>query len=90
LGAADTEQRRTDWDDVLRHVRERHATPSGVRLEFHDTAPVDAIAALAVAEQECCAFFAFTLTIDRRGVALEVNAPATASVILQDVFGGGR
>jgi MerR family copper efflux transcriptional regulator len=88
LSAADTEQRLAEWKDVLSHVRARRIISSGLRLEFDATAPVGAIATLAAAEQECCAFFDFTLRVDRDGIALEVGAPADAAPMLHDVFGG--
>ena len=90
LSAADTEQRLAEWRDVLGHVRERRIISSGFRLEFDAGAPVGAIATLAAAEQECCAFFDFTLRVSRDGIALEVGAPAEASSMLHDVFGGVR
>jgi hypothetical protein len=44
-------------------------------------------ARLAAAEQACCAFFAFAITIDQRGIALEVRAPAAAEEAVTAVFG---
>ena len=90
LGAADMKPRVADWQEVLSHVRTRRAISSGLRLEFDVGAPVGAIAMLAAAEHECCAFFDFTLRFDRDGIALEVGAPAEAAAMLHDVFGGVR
>ena len=39
------------------------------------------------AEQGCCTFFAFAITIDDRGIALEVRAPADAADLVTAVFG---
>jgi len=44
------------------------------------------VARLMAAEQRC-GFFAFSLTADRRGVALEVWAPAEASTAVAELFG---
>lgn len=90
LAAADTEQRLADWHEVLSHVRQRRITASGLRLEFDVGAPVGAIATLAAAEQECCAFFVFALRVDRDGVVLEVGAPPEAVSMLHGMFGGDR
>ena len=42
---------------------------------------------LARAEQGCCGFLAFTITIDHRGIALEVRAPAGAEDVVIAMFG---
>ena len=42
---------------------------------------------LAHAEQGCCGFLAFTITIDHRGIALEVRAPAGAEDVVIAMFG---
>ena len=39
------------------------------------------------AEQHCCAFFHFTLTVDAAGIALEVRAPELAADMITDLFG---
>jgi hypothetical protein len=40
-----------------------------------------------VAEWACCSFFAFSITVDGRGTALEVRAPDAAQELLTTVFG---
>lgn len=45
---------------------------------------------LAAAEHQCCAFFSFAVTIDERGTALEVSAPADAAAMVEAVFGAGQ
>ena len=67
-----------DWRGVLGFVRARTPIEGGLRLELDPSAPLPEIARLAAAEQDCCRFFAFALTIDRRGLALEVRAPDDA------------
>ena len=39
------------------------------------------------AEQDCCQFFRFAITVDTRGVALDVRAPADAFEIVESMFG---
>jgi hypothetical protein len=45
------------------------------------------VARLAAAEQDCCRFFRFTLSIDAGGVALEVRAPSEATDVVTALFG---
>ena len=76
------------WKAVLAHVTRRDRTSDGgLRLSLDGVAVLDEVTRLAVAEQGCCAFFAFSITIDDRGVALEVRAPGDAAEILAAVFG---
>jgi hypothetical protein len=76
-----------EWRSALRFVTARTAIPDGMRMTLAPDAPVAEIAGLAAAEQQCCAFFAFAITLDSRGVALEVTAPADARSVLEGLFG---
>ncbi len=46
-----------------------------------------AIATLAAAEQECCRFFSFGLTIDGSGVALDITGPTDAQPVIDALVG---
>jgi hypothetical protein len=76
-----------EWQELLARVEERVTITNGVRLRFGPEAPVAEIARLAAAEHDCCAFFGFALTIDSRGVALEVTAPDDGEAVLRALFG---
>ena len=76
-----------EWPTLLAHVVGRESIDGGVRAVFGPTTPLNELVRLAVAEQDCCPFFDFAITIDDRGVALEVRAPATAQPIVQSLFG---
>jgi MerR family transcriptional regulator, copper efflux regulator len=79
--------RLAEWEAVLSGVVRRESLGrSGLRLEF-DTVDITDLARLVVAEQDCCSFFSFALTVDGRGVGLEVTAPSGAESILADLFG---
>lgn len=65
-----------DWRDAMAHVTGRTTVPGGIRLELDAATPLDRLAELMRAEQGCCSFFAFALTVDSRGAALEVRGPA--------------
>jgi hypothetical protein len=76
------------WQTVLHDVATRVQTPDGrLRLEFNDRIDLAELAQLVAAEQGCCSFFSFTMTIDARGIALEVDAPASADELVVAVFG---
>ena len=88
--ASETMLERTEaWQSLLDHVRARERIEDGVgvRLVLDATVPVDDVARLAVAEQDCCSFFAFAITIDQRGTALEVRAPDDAAEVVTALFG---
>jgi DNA-binding transcriptional MerR regulator len=88
LAVGDMGDRLGDWDRVLAAAVRRLALPTGgLRVEFDDTVDVAGLARLAVAEQECCAFFRFAVTVDHRGVALEVDAPSQAHDLIAGLFG---
>lgn len=87
LVGGDVPQRISDWKDALTAVNARQPIAGGVRLELCSDAPVARIAELAVAEQQCCAFFEFALTVDSRGVALEVTGPDDAAAVVEELFG---
>ena len=65
----------------------RTAIPGGVRLEFAAGADVNEIARLSVAEQDCCRFLSFALTVDGRGIGLDVRAPEDAKMVVHALFG---
>lgn len=56
-------------------------------VELRPGEPVDEIARLVQAEQACCPFFAFAITVDQRGVGLEVTAPTDALPVVDELFG---
>jgi DNA-binding transcriptional MerR regulator len=87
LEAGEMAGRYEEWQRLLRRVQQREAVDGGVRLTFASGTPVEEIARLAAAEADCCRFYAFALTVDDRGCALEVRAPAGGQGVLQALFG---
>jgi hypothetical protein len=76
------------WQGFLAHARARATMPDGrLRIEFDHGVDVADLARLVAAEQQCCGFFDFALTIDGRGIALEIGAPAEAAEIVSSMFG---
>ncbi|HEX2783070.1 MAG TPA: MerR family transcriptional regulator [Ilumatobacteraceae bacterium] len=76
-----------EWQALLAHATERGDVDEGVRVTFGSATPLDELIRLTTAEQDCCQFFNFTITVDTRGVALEVRAPADARDVLHGLFG---
>ena len=89
LPAGELPGRADEWQQLVRFVtsREPIGHEAGVRLVFGPDVPVQELARLAAAEQGCCGFFAFAITVDHRGVALEVRAPAEALDLVTTMFG---
>lgn len=87
LTGDDTKQRIEDWQAVLGSVVRRLPVFGGTRLELGGDIAVAELAALVEAEQTCCPFFSFAITIDHRGLALEVTAPSDGQALLATVFG---
>ncbi len=89
LDDADVATRIRDWQDLLRSVTDRQPLPgaTGIRLVLDPDVAPDQLLGLTRAEQGCCTFFAFTITIDQRGLALEVLAPDGAADLVADLFG---
>ena len=76
-----------DWQALLARVERREAVDGGVRCVFAASVPMSQLISLVAAEQDCCQFFEFAITVDTRGVALEVRAPVDALPIVASMFG---
>ena len=89
LPADEMPRRADDWNAIVGHVRGREPLPDGggLRLSLDAAVPVEDLARLAAAEQGCCSFFAFAITVDARGVALEIRAPEEAGDVVTAMFG---
>jgi DNA-binding transcriptional MerR regulator len=80
--------RRAEWQSILGHVDTRTRAHGGaLRLEFSASVSPGDLAQLVSAEQQCCAFFSFTLTFDARGPALEVRVPDGCEDAISSLFG---
>ena len=90
LGAAEIPERMEAWRSALTHAVTRVAVDGGLRVTFDHRMPLTDLAELVAAEQRCCSFFDFSITIDRRGVALEARAPADALPIVLTLLGAPK
>jgi MerR family transcriptional regulator, copper efflux regulator len=89
LSGTDMAGRVDDWSRVLSGVVRRLPLSGGARLELSDRGQLAALAALVEVEQVCCPFFSFAITVDHRGLAVEVTAPTDGQDLLHAVFGDG-
>lgn len=87
LEAGSMRGRLEDWQTLLAHVKHREPLNGGLRATFAPSAPTDELMRLTSAEQHCCQFFRFAITIDTRGVALEITAPDDALPVVHALFG---
>ena len=87
LGPESMGGRLDEWRALLAHVGRREPIDGGVRAVFGKATPLDELMRLTAAEQDCCQFFDFAITVDRRGIALEVRAPVDALSIVHSLFG---
>lgn len=88
LDGAELGERTEQWQQLVGKAVRREETPDGVRLFFPGGAELAGeVAALAAAEQGCCAFFDFTLHLTPTALQLSVRAPESAAGMLADLFG---
>lgn len=88
LAPGSVRTRLDEWQGLLVHVRDRVPVDGGVRLVFAPTVPLTEVLRLSAAEQDCCQFFTFAITVDTRGIGLEVRAPDDGASMLHTLFGG--
>jgi MerR family transcriptional regulator, copper efflux regulator len=80
-------ERLSAFQTMFVNVCRRVTLEGGVRLEFDQSIDLSALASLLAAEQQCCAFWAFAITIDKRGVAMEVRGPEGTAAMIDALFG---
>jgi hypothetical protein len=61
-----------------------------VRASLDRSTPLDQVIGLTASEQDCCQFFSFAITVDGRGIALEVREPEDALPIVHSLFGAAE
>jgi len=86
LDAGEMPGRVQAWRDLGVHVLDRTVVDGATRLELDASTPLDEVVRLVAAEQRCCSLFAFALTVDDRGPAIEVRAPPEAQSMVDALF----
>jgi MerR family transcriptional regulator, copper efflux regulator len=84
LNSSDMNQRVADWHQLLDDTTARTPLDGGLHIAFTPPIDVQELTRLVVAEQDCCRFFAFAITVDDRGVGLDIRGPLAA---LEPIFG---
>ena len=87
LGHEAMSDRIAEWQALLGHVEAREPVDGGIRLTLDRDVDLGEVVRLARAEWSCCSFFAFSITVDARGAALEVRAPEAGRELVTAVFG---
>jgi hypothetical protein len=88
LAPAERPGRREDWRRLLGQARASGPIDGGLVFLLPPGLAGQA-AELAAAEQQCCAFFEFTLHLAAGELRLEMRAPADALPMLAEVFEAG-
>jgi hypothetical protein len=81
--------RLANWQAALERVERREALQGGIRLTLGPGSDIADVVRLARDEIACCSFFSFAITVDGRGTALEVRAPADGRELVASMFGVG-
>lgn len=88
LDRAELDERAGQWRALVAGAGRRETLDGGLRLSFPPDAELAGrLAALAAAEQDCCAFFDFTLHFAPSVLQLTVRAPESADAMLAELFG---
>ena len=87
LSAHELSGRLDQWEAVLADAVGREPIEGGSRLRFQRDVDIPALATLAAAEQGCCRFLTFTLTVEVHSVSLSVTGPADAQTVIAALGG---
>jgi MerR family transcriptional regulator, copper efflux regulator len=86
LTGNDHAERIHQWQQLLAHAQHRESIDRGLRMDLPATLAAQ-VTELAAAEQQCCAFFDFTLRLSNGNLQLEVRTPDEAAPLLTQMFG---
>lgn len=79
--------RLAEWRTLAGTAVGRQRLAGGVQLEFPRTVDLAAVATLIAAEQECCRFLTFTMTVADDHVLLTIAAPRDAMSYVDELVG---
>lgn len=79
--------RLVDWGNTLAQAIDRHDLPDGIEIGFPRTVDVARLASLVAAEQDCCGFFTFAITVSSDAITLGVTGPAQAQAVISTLVG---
>lgn len=87
LSAHEVGDRLARWEATVTDAAAPEAIDGGTRLTFPRDVDVAEVAALVAAEQDCCQFFTFTLTVASERVVLDVSGPSDAQPLIDALVG---
>jgi len=87
LGPDDMGHRLEDWQRLVSGAIGKEAIDGGIRLRYPAGTDLGPIATLVAAEQQCCSFFTFAITVTVEGVTLDVVAPPDGRAMVDDLVG---
>jgi DNA-binding transcriptional MerR regulator len=79
-------ERTREWRRLLDAATTIEHAPRRVRVRFDRDVELGPIVTLTDAEQRCCRFFTFTLTIGDDSVTLDIEAPPEAIAMLDELL----
>lgn len=79
--------RLAEWHATVDRAVRREPIPGGIRVGFARDIDIAEISALMAAEQDCCQFFTFALTVHADEVTLDVTGPPDALPIVDSLVG---
>jgi len=75
------------WQAALASVVRREGLADGVRLHLAPSADIASLVDLGAAEQSCCGFLTFRLTLSATGTSLDVTGPPDARAVIEALVG---
>lgn len=87
LEPTDMSARNEEWKRLVGIAVGREVIDGGVRLEYPPGTDLGPIATLVAAEQQCCSFFTFAITVTSGGVTLDFTAPPEGQPIVDQLIG---
>lgn len=82
--------RLAQWEAIAAIATGRISIDAGTRLTFDHGVDIPVISALFAAEQNCCRFLTFTLTVTADHVALAITGPSGAQPVVDALIGAAR
>jgi DNA-binding transcriptional MerR regulator len=88
LSGREVGERLARWEATVTEAAGREPIAGGARLRFGRDVDIAALVALVAAEQDCCRFLTFTMTVASDGVVLDAVGPPDARPVIDALVGG--
>ena len=87
LGTNQIGDRIAAWNTLAASATERRDRPTSVELTFDGSVELGRLTDLIAAEHACCAFLAFTITVDAGVIRLAISGPTEARQVIDALVG---